>query len=529
MTALADTLRTNWLQAISEAEPAGADAKYDPLYASVREETAKLEKPTAERPDWSMVLEQAEEITRDKSKDLLILSYAAAAMLETRGLSGLSDGVGILAESMDGFWDVMHPPKRRLRARRSALNWFIDRAEDALADGEHQASENVRDELTLRVSRLQEVVTERFGEDAPSVRRLSDLVARLSVAPTQETHAAEASEPEQVRAPSTAAPKPAPVAPPELTTAELPDAPADPSDQRRFTAKLFKSLGDSAARIRRQSLNDPLAYRLLRAAIIADTHQLPPADTDERTALRPPNDDIVRELEALAKKGAWEALVDAAESQLSKRRLWLDLHRYSAEALAALGPAHDAACRAAVAGSIYLIRCYPDLSRLQFSDGRPLADASTRRFFERLEGPPQLRSQVAAGQLAGHPEGGAVNASMAALASAEEAHQQLPLERAAREGVSARQRFVATLELGRTVIEKAGPKAAITLFERLEEDIEHFRLEQWEPELTASCCETHLSCLRRIDDPKGTWAATVARVGQRLARVDPWAAVRALS
>src|SRR5690606_16727726 len=115
-------------------------ARYDPLHEQVRAEAAKLDSPSGGLPDWPRIVKQARELTSSKSKDLLIQSYAAYAMYNVDGLMGLASGVFLLAESMDRFWDGMHPPASRLRARVNAIQWLTDRLDTTLPDTQVSAS-----------------------------------------------------------------------------------------------------------------------------------------------------------------------------------------------------------------------------------------------------------------------------------------------------------------------------------------------------------------------------------------------------
>ena len=62
-----------------------------------------------------------------KGKDILVACYLAGGLLQTRGLPGLHDGARILADLLETYWDQLYPPLARLRARRNAVQWLIDR------------------------------------------------------------------------------------------------------------------------------------------------------------------------------------------------------------------------------------------------------------------------------------------------------------------------------------------------------------------------------------------------------------------
>src|SRR5688500_13457177 len=123
----ADTAKARiepWLAPIAGPTPAGPDARYEPLPEQVRSEAAKLDNPAGGPPDWKRGLQGAQELTSQRSRALLIESYAAYGLYQTEGLMGLAAGVFLLAESMDRYWEAMHPPAARLRARVNAIQWL---------------------------------------------------------------------------------------------------------------------------------------------------------------------------------------------------------------------------------------------------------------------------------------------------------------------------------------------------------------------------------------------------------------------
>jgi type VI secretion system protein VasJ len=127
-------------------------------------------------------VKQARELTSTKSKDLLIESYAAYAMYNVEGLMGLASGVFLLAESMDRYWEGMHPPASRLRARVNAIQWLTDKLDTTLPDTQVSASDYAAvTALDAAVRRLRSVVADRFSEQAPALRPLADSVERLKM------------------------------------------------------------------------------------------------------------------------------------------------------------------------------------------------------------------------------------------------------------------------------------------------------------------------------------------------------------
>lgn len=119
-------------QPIAGASPAGASARYEPEFESLQREVQKLENPAGGEVNWSEVLNLAESLLSQKSKDLLIAAYYAVARLQREGYAGLAQGIGVIHGLCTNFWDTLWPEKKRMRARESALEWMIDRVNRAL-------------------------------------------------------------------------------------------------------------------------------------------------------------------------------------------------------------------------------------------------------------------------------------------------------------------------------------------------------------------------------------------------------------
>ncbi len=182
-----------WLAPIPGASPAGGDARYEPLHEQIRSEAAKLDSPNAGLPDWKKLVQQAQQLTSQKSKDLLIEAYAAYGLYQLEGVMGLASGMFLLAESMDRFWDAMHPPAARLRARVNAIQWLTEKLDTTLPEIQlGPADYDALMALDAAVKRLRSVVAERFIDQAPALRPLSDAVERLKMAMPERADAASA-------------------------------------------------------------------------------------------------------------------------------------------------------------------------------------------------------------------------------------------------------------------------------------------------------------------------------------------------
>ncbi len=103
------------LQAVSASSPCGEDLEYDPAFGELeRSAQGKAEQQIgdtiveAEEPDWREVEKLATNLF-SRTKDLRILIYLVRAALHTHGCTGLCDGLLLLKEMLQQYWDCLYP------------------------------------------------------------------------------------------------------------------------------------------------------------------------------------------------------------------------------------------------------------------------------------------------------------------------------------------------------------------------------------------------------------------------------------
>ena len=113
---------------VSDALPAGAEARQSPEYERLLEETGKLSSlQGAAAVDWETVVTSAAAVLEKQAKDIPAAVYLCMGLAHTRGMEGLADGVRILADLLACWWDTCFPPLKRLRARANMFTWWHER------------------------------------------------------------------------------------------------------------------------------------------------------------------------------------------------------------------------------------------------------------------------------------------------------------------------------------------------------------------------------------------------------------------
>jgi type VI secretion system protein VasJ len=150
-------------------------ARYEPEFEQMQAEIDKLIALEGGATDWTLVSECASTLLAKKSKDLLCAAYLCAALRETRGWSGLADGLNVIKALVTTHWDALHP--ERLRARKTAVDWLLDRIKPLAETTDAQASD--QDALSASIALLDELVA--FGEtrwegDPPTLWALTKIL-----------------------------------------------------------------------------------------------------------------------------------------------------------------------------------------------------------------------------------------------------------------------------------------------------------------------------------------------------------------
>jgi type VI secretion system protein VasJ len=518
-----------WLAPIKGASPAGVPSKLEVAYQAVANEVSKLDIPAGGEVDWKRVAAGAGELLETRTKDLTLAAYLARALQAIEGFEGLGTGLALYGGLLETYWENAFPELKRIRGRANATQWLVEKMERALEGVSVKAGDlTALQAAEAAAQKLAEIVRARFADAAPAMNPLVEALQRARATA------------EQAQPPSAPTPQPAPPSgggsvephadPAPMPTPgpglDLPSVRSAPppgvdgaTDYLRDTGAAIAGVG---AALRRADPTDATAYRILRTGLWLHL-SFPPGATGGKTSIPPPPENVRASLGLMLQNQRWAALLEEAESALQQNRFWLDLHRMTAQALAALGGANARAAEAVAAELRGLLARMPALPSLTFADGTPLADAQTKTWLQESVAPKATAARAgdAGGDdLPAEPvaeakkllAGGQIAEGLAAL-------QELVMSRP-----GGRTRFRARLLLAQAAASAGLQPVALATFVELDRESLAHRLDAWEPTLAAECLKGLVAASRALaQDPRGT-SPELASQYQRLCRLDPAAA-----
>jgi len=508
---------------ISPDAPTGADASYEPEYESLQKEIDKLAMVTeaGEAPDWKLAASLAATILSEKSKDLKVAAYLAEALTRTRQLDGLAQGTHVLRDMVETYWDGLFPPKKRMRGRINALNWWLDRAKAFFAsfDPDPLPPETVaalKDDLDA----LDKALAEK-SDEAPPLFSLIESTEHLPV-----------NAPEPVPEPAAEAAQSAPdmadaAAPSDSGAAKSADgsarsaasagsaAPAGSADQAKEQLKSGLDMLFSASyALQKDDPKAPAPYRLTRLAAWMPLTGAPPA-ANGKTKIPSPPANARTALEQALSASNFQAAIENAESKILEFRFWLDLSRISAQGLRSLGEDYQAALDALETETALFVRRLPGVENLAFSDGTPFADEKTKLWLSGLgRSAGGGAGQSGGGDAAGSEVEAAMGKARDLAAKNQAVSAVVLLQDKLGSAKSGRLRLRWRIGLAEILMASGSPESARPIIEQILSDLDEHKLDDFDPDLALSGLLTARQGLAAAKDD-----AAKARAGEVLARI----------
>ena len=510
---------------ISDDTPAGDDVRFEPEYEALESEIQKLSSPTSsEGIDWDKVISLSSDILGGKSKNLLVTCYLCVALFNKQGLTGFAVGVHILRGILENFWDTLYPPKKRMRGRTNAIEWWVEKV-DALIENKdvEKWPQEQRESFAADLNAIDTFLGENV-EDAPILRTINERILSLVEAekipeqlaveePSEEKVTPETPVTEKKEASTPVTPPPPP--PPK-------PAQSQPADIGEDADKLVKQgldfLGKAAAQYIDKGNFTSLPFRLKRIVAWLPVQNVPPAN-ESKTLIPPPEEHVRSSLRSMYQSQQWRELLQTAESLVGQFLFWIDLSRYTADALEQLR--YPDICQTVCSETLQYVNRLPGIEKLSFSDGTPFADEETKEWLRTL-----VQQQDGNGVMQSTGGGEIEQLVEQELTQAQKLIKENKVAIAlntfqdkVNSACSARERFVWVTGLCRLLLRAKLPQLVVPNSYKIIEMLDTYKIEQWEPALAVEGLTVVLSGLRLQEDKKDE--ELIKKTLNRIAMINP--------
>lgn len=509
---------------ISSDNPVGIQLVDDPDYDKINNEIQKIGSLHGGIVEWGDVVRAGTTILTQKSKDMNVAVWLCMGLFQQQGYQGLNIGLEICLNLLDKFWDTMFPPLKRIRGRVGTLVWFASRITPLITAKEpaQNEAEAVKSSAVI-IEKLVQMIDDKFGDNSPT---RSEPPNFFDLKKAIQTHALKFKEEEP-------APKPEVVEkPPEqrqtATTTTTSTAPA-PTE---FTSveNAYQIIIRASAYLRESKPDSPIPYRLNRIVRWHPMEKLPPA-TGGKTQLPGILPQLVQGFQNLLASGEWETLLRQSESNFLIAPLWFDLQRFINRAMTELGPMYTMAQKAIREELASLVIRLPEILDLQFKNGIPFADAQTKMWIE-AEVMPSIASEKPQVSVSKTEENEASDKGMDEIVA--EA-RRIVAGGKIEEAVSilknhlinaslGREQFLWRLNIAKLCLDAGNLRLALPQLESLDDEVQKYSLEQWEPELATEVVKALYQCRRKlmqdIKQPSAELTELINTLYARLCRLD---------
>ncbi|MDD5158791.1 MAG: type VI secretion system protein TssA [Sulfuricurvum sp.] len=485
---------------LSDQSLCGVDAKYDDVYLLMESEIDKINSVAeGAQPNWQYVSNECKSLLELRTKDIKLLCWWAYAQYKLNGLSGFTHAIQTINQLLENFGKELFPKSNR--AKWGALSWFetvmnlqlvqdrqvivpIDEAEDFLT-------------LLHSFQTLAKEVCET--ED-----RLFSEACRLLEAKVSEKQQRDAAE--KPKTPSIA-----------VHTADNPSSGEITNDADAI--KILNQLKKNAEQLthywRERQIDDGRALRMTRMISWLEIDALPLVQNGN-TMLNAPGIERIEQIDSLISEGKNDAALQMIENVIFRSPFWLSGHHKAFEIYESIQK--NKAAAEVKNMLISFITSNEGITELKFRDGTPFVPSQMKEWLNE------------------HTRGGMVtkegDTAVDALAIIGEQCYELVnkknskeameiLQRSFRDAGSQEEKFQWRLLHAQVALAAGKPLMALALIEELEREIEHFSLEEWQPELVAKVYRFYLNSFNRTQIEREKYDVAF----QRLCRVDMASAI----
>lgn len=449
------------LNPLSETTPCGSDFKYEDAYLALESE---IDKSTSisegVATDWSRVLDEAESLLSEHTKDIKIMCWWTYALYKTQTLNGLETAIPVFNSLLLNFGEQLFPKSKKVKL--SSLLWLEELLHEELLDERGSISGSVDAEKFLGYfTELEKNFGASVGEELSLFKKLQSALDRL--AKEQEV--------------KEEAPKSSSSATAQTGQSELGEISSD-ADAASVMRSFKKSAGLLQEYYRTQDPSDIRAIRLVRLQAWLEIDTLPMHE-EGKTPLNPPSQESIDRIEELMAEEAYGVALESTESLIALSPFWLDGHLLAFNILSEMG--HLQAAKDVQNALVSFIKADEEILNLQFRDTTPFASVKLKKWIGESMG-----SAISTGAEGTSDEEAKAQIIEKAYALAKkknikeamgllQGHHGL--------SVTKEDKFYWRLAKAELATQFGKNDIALALLEDLKEDIDRYHLDEWNPEL----------------------------------------------
>jgi predicted component of type VI protein secretion system len=142
--------------------------------------------------DYELIVDRAQKILGEKSKDLVVLSYATFGLATTKELVGMAEGIRGFNLMIDTYWEGLFPPIKKMSARRNAFLFLTDKLGERFENIEvtledREPLEQIEAELgTLQTSTMQ-LMADKAPVFSGIMKQVKDTLKRVPQPEVEDT------------------------------------------------------------------------------------------------------------------------------------------------------------------------------------------------------------------------------------------------------------------------------------------------------------------------------------------------------
>lgn len=497
---------------IREETPFGESINHDPDFDILKSEICRLT-----GADHALIEAKCLSIIRTRSKDIRVFLFLSLVYLCREDWGAFADVFAALTDLAGGNFHGLFP--LRPRARRLAFGWLSGNRYRGLAHEKEpgSAARGHVERLLVSLTELRGILGRNFPDESPFPSDLLALAGQWERTSAPKPETAQTPQPGQ-----------------RNESGPLQGTPAlagidSPKEALALCRKIALFLIEKEPR-------SPTGYRLLRLARWGGVSRLPPNDAG-RTRIEPPAPENRVSLQGLMHKGKWAEVLSSSEAAFGSGPTVFQLRLQYISAFAckemddACSQVRDVICLE----TALLLKRLPGIADLTFSDGTPLCDGATMDW---INGP-----DVAGAP--GPPDPSSKKATPSASSAIDEERERANSLRASgrtgqaveflqgRIGSSRNERddFRRALLMAELLLSAKHRQIAVALLESLEQTIDRYHLDKWDPDLAVQVWSLLLTAYRagKNSGPQSSQTSLIQKEGAVLARIsciDPGAALR---